>query len=407
MNQTMNTITNQLENISIVTEFQPIISVKRKSIIGVEALSRGKSKNSEEIIPPSVLFENASNSIDALISLDRLCRECALINFKQLKNKHEEMMLFINIESSILDAVRNSNYLISRILDIGLKPNDIVLEINESKVNSLNALTCFVERYREFGFIIALDDIGAGFSNLNRIPLLNPDIIKIDRFILNNISKDHYKKEVFKSLVELASNTGSLVVAEGIETIQDAMLATELGADMIQGFFFSKPAKNIPMQKLNNDIVAFIDKYKFSISNKNKDKKKLIKKLITVSSKILNCLSKTCREEIEKHLKCTIAKEDDIECTYVLNKHGVQISETIFRAEYKRKNNNMLFSPACKGTDHSIKGYYYHLISNNNKYYISQKYMSMATGNMCITLSEIFYDNVGERNILCIDFLAR
>lgn len=391
---------------TIFTQFQPIISVKKKSVIGVEALSRGKDTTTNNVIPPYILFKEASKNIDTLIDLDRVCRESALINFKQLKKQHKDMLLFMNIESSILDSVRKSNHLINRVQEIGINPCDIVLEINETRVINSDALISFVERYRDMGFIIALDDIGEGFSNLNRIPLLNPDIIKIDRFILSNINNDHYKKEVFKSLVELASNTGSLVVAEGIETIQEAILATELGADMIQGYYFSKPVKEIPVNQINNDIYDFIEKYKISMNENSDSKKVLIEKLRCVSSRISDKIKETTSENVGAALRATINLEDDIECMYILDQHGTQVSETVFRAEYKRKNKNMLFMPASKGTDHSIKGYYYHLIHNNNKIYISNKYMSMATGNMCITLSEVFFNDSGEKNILCIDFLT-
>jgi EAL domain-containing protein (putative c-di-GMP-specific phosphodiesterase class I) len=160
--------------------------------------------------------------------------------------------------------VSQSGYLIDRVKAYSLNPGDIVIEINESRTDDMAALTNFVERYKRYGFIIALDDIGSGFSNLNRIPLLNPDIIKIDRFILRDMNCDHYKKEVFKSLVSLASNTGALVIAEGIETSHEAILAAELGADMIQGFYFAKPENNISTDKINNTIDEFTEKYKIT-----------------------------------------------------------------------------------------------------------------------------------------------
>lgn len=303
MDVTNNTNCNLLADISIITQFQPIVSIKRKSFVGVEALSRGVSSTTNEIIPPLTLFEHASNNINDLIRLDRLCRESALINFKQIKKENKDMLLFVNIESSILDTVCKSNYLIERVLDVGINPCDIVLEINESKINNIDALICFANRYRELGFLIAIDDIGAGFSNLNRIPMLNPDIIKIDRFILKNINEDHYKAEVFKSLISLASNTGSLVVAEGIETREEALLASELGADMMQGFFFSRPVSKLCPQAVSRNILSFIEKYKTSMDVKNKTKKQLINKLKASASKVLESLCDTTPEYLEKTLK--------------------------------------------------------------------------------------------------------
>ena len=397
---------SQLGKVSIITQFQPIISVKNKTIVGVEALSRGISEKTGEIVAPLALFKAAADSMDDLIKLDRLCRESALTNYKKIRKIHKNMLLFINIESSILDCVRQSNYLIERVNDIGLNPCDLVLEINESKIDNIDALICFVNRYREYGFIIALDDVGAGFSNLNRIPLLNPDIIKIDRYILSNIDADHHKKEVIRALVGLASNTGALVVAEGIETSGEAMLASELCADMMQGYFFSRPLSELSCEEINQNLTDFIKSYKASMNQKGAMKKLLIKKLNDISEKILEMLTGQSRLSIEKALKKIIATEDDIECMYVLNEDGIQTSKTVFRPKFRTKNKSVLFLPADKGTDHSLKGYYYHLVNNSNKNYISHKYLSMATGNMCITLSAVFYNDIGEKSILCIDFLA-
>ena len=406
MDSTDKMYSNRLNDISIVTQFQPIISVKKKKIIGIEALSRGLEGKTRKVIPPLELFAEAEKDIGCLIGLDRRCRESALINFREIKKTNRDLLLFLNIESAILDTVRKSNYLIDRVKDLGLNPSDIVLEINESKTNDIEALICFAERYKGHGFIIALDDVGAGFSNLNRIPQLGPDVIKIDRFLLSGIDGDYYKKEVFKSLVGLALNTGSLVVAEGIETQSEAVLATELGADMMQGFFFSRPADEIDSDGIGRIMQSFVSSYKSSMEKAGKSKRILMDKLNSVSSDILSKLSGASPETVEGTLRNFISKKKDIECMYVLDGRGVQLSKTIFKTDSARKNKNVLFSPVDKGGDHSLKGYYYHLVNNSNKNYISHKYMSMATGNMCITLSEVFYDASGEKNILCIDFLA-
>ena len=81
---------------------------------------------------------------------------------------------------------------------MGLKPENIAIEIIESDVEDLKELQRFVQLYRSYGFLIALDDVGAGHSNLNRIPLIKPDILKIDRFLVQNIQDDFYKQEVLE-----------------------------------------------------------------------------------------------------------------------------------------------------------------------------------------------------------------
>ena len=94
---------------------------------------------------------------------------------------------------------------------------------------------------RQRGFLVVLDDVGAGHSNLDRIPLIRPDIIKIDRSLITGVDADFYKQETFKSLVSLSRRIGALVVAEGIETEREAVAALELGADLLQGYFLGRP----------------------------------------------------------------------------------------------------------------------------------------------------------------------
>jgi EAL domain-containing protein (putative c-di-GMP-specific phosphodiesterase class I) len=93
----------------------------------------------------------------------------------------------------------------------------------------------FVEGHRDAGYLVALDDIGKGHSNLDRIFLLKPDIIKVDRSIVTKIESNYHQQEVFKSMVQLARRIGALVVAEGVETRDEALHCVECGAICCRG----------------------------------------------------------------------------------------------------------------------------------------------------------------------------
>lgn len=391
----------------LFTVMQPIISVKKKMVIGVEALARGIDEESKDIIPPDALFRHASKDIDLLIKLDRTCREDALAKFKVLREEHKGIILFINVESAILNSVGPSDHILNAVKRLGLLPHEVILEINESKTPEMDALYDFSKRYKEYGFMIALDDVGSGFSNLNRIPLLNPNIIKIDRFLITDINKDYHKQEVFKSLVSLSSSIGALVVAEGVETYEEAITVTELGVDMIQGYLISKPVINqITSNAINSKILEFTSRYKAHIDKSSAGKKVFLDKIRSISAEIVKVLSRSGTDDIELLMKKIILNRQDFECIYLLDEKGIQISETVFHPDYQQKTGNLLFSPACKGADHSLKRYYYHLMNNLNRLYISEDYISMATGDLCKTVSEIYHDVNGVLKIVCIDFFA-
>ena len=125
----------------------------------------------------------------------------------------------------------------------GINPRNVVIEISEINVLSNAVLKRFVDTYRQYGFMVALDDVGTGFSNMDRILLVRPDIIKIDISLVRNIHLDFYKQGVFKSLVILANKIGALVIAEGVEVEEEAIQVLRLGSHMIQGFHLSLPGE--------------------------------------------------------------------------------------------------------------------------------------------------------------------
>ena len=390
---------------AITTYFQPIVSVIKKSVVGVEALARGIDHNCC-LIPPYELFKSAEKEF-LTIELDRLCRAKALNSFSGIHPQHSDLLLFLNIDVSILDKVGGSNYLQNKVEQWGLNPENIVLEINESKVNDLSALKKFIDRYRRYGFLIALDDIGSGFSNLDRVPLAEPNIIKIDRGIMQNIDSQYYKQEVFKSLVNLSQKIGALVIAEGIEREAEALMATELGASMLQGFYFAKP------QPYNRQMFKYLDQHIGDTARKYEDY--MGKKIMGEAMQHRNCnsvvdeiskgLNLLGQQQLERKLQQIIKKYPFVECAYVLNQWGMQITDTI--CNYQSIGNSIMFQPASKGMDHTLKKYFYYPRNTGQSRFSSDPYVSLATGNLCITISQTFKDNQGEDCLLCLDFTTK
>ena len=87
--------------------------------------------------------------------------------------------------------------------------------------------------------LIALDDMGTGYSNLERIASIKPDIIKLDRSLIQDIDREYHKQELFDFFLKLAHKIGVFVVVEGIETEAEALSCLERGADLVQGFYFA------------------------------------------------------------------------------------------------------------------------------------------------------------------------
>lgn len=400
-------IKNIIEQEHIITHFQPILSVKKRSVIGYEALSRGIDPYTNTITPPDILFDSAANQ-QLTLELDRLCRKKSLENFKTLQQKVKDSLLFLNFDTTIIDqGVVGSGHLLNAVRNFDIDPQKIVIEIKESEANNLKELEKFINNYRNYGFLIALDDIGSGHSNLNRISLVKPDLLKLDAFLIRNINKEFYKQEVFKSLVNLAKKIGALVVAEGVEDEDEAICALKLGADMLQGFYFAKPSNNILCVKDNfkDKINLVADKFKSSVIEKMKTSKMHRKEYRRIVNNILNHIPIGNSELFNEKLLEIITAYPVLDCIYILNENGIQISNTVCNNSKLLKQRDSIFRPAAQGTDHSLKEYYYLLQDSESKYFYTEPYISMASGNLCVTISTLFQAEKSNY-IFCADIVT-
>lgn len=416
----------------VVTHFQPIFSAKQKSVIGVEALSRGIAPETKTLIPPNALFQMAAAE-KITGELERLCRHTALKTFAGLRDEDESLILFLNFDASALDAgpaseggllfvnfdpsvqdlgAEVADGFLERVKALGLDPGRIAVEILESKFDNVKKLEEVLDALRACGFLLAIDDVGAGHSNLDRIPLIRPDIIKVDRSLIQNIDGDYHKQEAFKSLAQLARRTGALVVAEGVETKMEALTALELGADLLQGFYLSRPRPADALEpRLAGDAVqALAREYKSYMVSKINQRKLQHRRYNIIINTILCELSKVTVEQFGTELLKSIVPYPAVECVYVLDEAGIQVSDTICNPASpigRRGSKGLMFRPALKGADHSLKEFYYVLLDVELQKYTTDPYVSLASGNVCRTISTCFRDAGNSKMyILCIDVVS-
>ncbi len=397
------TIEEILDSELITTHFQPLLSFKRKQIIGFEALGRGINPHDRTIIHPGILIEEAEK-YGLSLELDRLFRKKALEKFSLYYRTNTNSILSINLDSNAIKEGLGSKHLIKAVDKQKIVPSSIVIEILESEIDDLSILERFVEEYREMGFMIALDDFGAGFSNWDRIVKLKPDLIKLDRSIVKGINADFYRQEVARSIIKLSHTTGSMVIAEGIENDEEALKVLELNADMLQGFLVGPPSE---LEKIDTDNIS---ERMNSISAKYiKERNLRIKKeeaeiglYKDLMEKIVNKLAKGERYLPEETLKEILDGYNLIECAYILDDWGIQISSTVINSALINRKGCRIFQPDEAGSDQSNKDYFYSLFNGHEKY-ISDPYISTATGSLCITISKKYRDPDGKNRIICVD----
>lgn len=397
-----------LEGGRIETHFQPITSIRRQSLIGVEALSRGLD-DAGGVIAPVPLFAAAAAQ-GLTFELDRLCRARALESFVPLHAAHPELILFLNLDVSTVEAGdAEVESLVQMVRRHGVHPPNVAVEILETAFGDTDRLHAAVQRYRGDGFLVVLDDVGAGHANLDRIAFIKPDIIKADRSLVQNVDADFHKLEVLKSLVKLSERIGGWIISEGVETLEEAVTALHVGGDMLQGFFLARPHRVDPGEgiRLDLDLVRSVA-YAF--------KRRTLNEIIRERSRgerrrdcverIAGRLAQTREAEFERALAGLVEDDDLVVSASVLDLSGIQVTDTVWNAAGTQRQKRVIFRPPARGADHSMKEYYYLLLETPVTTYETQPYVPLPSGDLCITASTRFDDADGSPFILCLHLAA-
>ena len=123
----------------------------------------------------------------------------------------------------------------------------VFLEITESiPISAFEQCHSVLAEVRKKGVNVAIDDLGAGYSNLKYIAELAPDIVKVDRGLVAGVEEDSRDARLLKAIVDLCKGMGARVVAEGIETVHEYGVVVGCGVDFCQGYFVARPAITPP-----------------------------------------------------------------------------------------------------------------------------------------------------------------
>lgn len=228
---------------SIRTFLQPVVDLKEGKILGYEALSRGPAGSPLET--PDHLFHVGRQS-NLLFSLERVCRRKALLAKSRFFGSRQS--LFLNVDPQVVHEARHQADITKEVVTtLGIDPGEVVLELTERTVISdYVAFARALEHYTQHGFKVAVDDVGAGYSNLRLIAEVKPHFIKIDMSLVRGIDSDPTKQALMETLASLAAKVNARVVAEGVETAAELTTLASLGVTLAQGYFLARPSESPP-----------------------------------------------------------------------------------------------------------------------------------------------------------------
>jgi EAL domain-containing protein (putative c-di-GMP-specific phosphodiesterase class I) len=220
--------------------FQPIFEVSGADpgLFALEALSRGpKGTNAESA---TILFEYVRRK-GKEIEVDRACITRAIA---AAANVPGSPAISINVHAATIERDRHfADFLVAACAASRMDVSRIILEIVEQqKFWDERAFFEALVRLRGLGVRIALDDIGMGYSSHRMLIEVRPELFKIDRYFVAGSATNEYSRAAIESILLLARRLGGRVIAEGVETVSDYETVTALGIDLVQGYYFARPA---------------------------------------------------------------------------------------------------------------------------------------------------------------------
>tara|TARA_B110001454_G_scaffold68670_1_gene67072 strand:+ start:14283 stop:15047 length:765 start_codon:yes stop_codon:yes gene_type:complete len=240
--------------------YQPLIDAKTSDVVGFEALVRWKTDGG--FISPEI-FIPISEEIGLIKKLghfvfEKSCND--LIALKKLTN-NDNLIMNINVSThQLLD----SNFVdsVSTLLkQLDLPANNIKFEITEGCLLDETGISLIqLNKIKDLGIKICVDDFGTGYSSLARLHEFPVSTLKIDRSFINNMDLSKSGMEMVKMIIGLAETLGMSVVAEGIENKSQKITLKDLGCDILQGFYCSKPLSF-------NDVSKFLIEYDVNHEN--------------------------------------------------------------------------------------------------------------------------------------------
>lgn len=234
-------LTDLIQNKRLFTAFQPIVKTKAgqvTSIFGYECLLRARDA-ADNPLPPAQVFTSARAG-DLLHQID-LAARCEAV--EAASDAGIEQYIFINFNpAAIYDPAHCLESTRVLIDSKGIAPGRVVFEIVESEhVGEIGHLHSILDYYRKHGFLVAMDDLGSGFSSMRLLSELRPDFVKLDMDLIRNVHKDPWKAVITSHMIEVAHDLKLPVIAEGIECIEEALWLEEHGAEYQQGFLHGRP----------------------------------------------------------------------------------------------------------------------------------------------------------------------
>ena len=231
------------DNGEITLFYQPVINLHTGEVYGFEALMRWFHPEKGFISP--AVFIPVIEETGQIIEASNWAFRKACTSLKHIQEStryHKDLHMSVNFSSEDFSAPDFVDNIYSALSETDVKAEQIHLEITERLlVGQPERAKETLSMCRKAGMGVAIDDFGTGYSSLNYLHTYPINTLKIDQSFIRDMESDKTLLQLVRSIVMLGHNMGMDIVAEGVETLQEAKILKEMGCNLVQGFYFAKP----------------------------------------------------------------------------------------------------------------------------------------------------------------------
>ncbi|TVO75848.1 sensor domain-containing protein [Sedimenticola selenatireducens] len=245
-----NDMNNGLCNAQFVPYYQPIVDLRSGWIVGVEALARWHHPDRGLVMPDE--FIPLAEESGLITTLGQQILQQACLQVKQWMDQHsQELTLAVNLSGRQFNSKELVQDIQGTLEEAGFSHGNLILEITESMMmGHVDRVRNQLDQLHATGIKLAIDDFGTGYSSLSYLQHFPLNSLKIDRSFVTHLLNDRNKRAIVKAIISMANAMDLDVVAEGVESREQALYLKQLDCKKVQGYYFSKPLPAIQFEKL-------------------------------------------------------------------------------------------------------------------------------------------------------------
>ncbi|WP_111641016.1 EAL domain-containing protein [Marinimicrobium alkaliphilum] len=369
--------------------YQPVVDLVTGCIGGYEALARYRDEQGV-VRSAGPLFHGVGS--DRLRVVDRHIRAQALSHFAE----HPEAgYLALNISPDWIDRLEgDASPTIAMIEASGIDPARVVIEITEGQ-GELSAIQRLVQEYHNAGLRVAIDDFGAGASQIDRVAALRPDILKLDMRLFKQAAVGGVSADAILACAAIAQRVGCDIVCEGVETIEELHFGIECGARYIQGHIYQPalPAlldKRQPLEQTRAIQQSFLDRKTERLRMASRHNR-------VISQRVADLRLQLIEEDFASIDPSGLAQSGILRY-YLCNADGTQVTDN-----FELSPAGLVCQPEYMGSNWSHRPYFPLLLalggSATRELVVSNAYRDVSTRQLCKTYATF----IGDDLILLVD----